>query len=200
MKDHPNIIFILMDGVRVRNLSTYGYEKPTSPNITQIAKEGALFNSAYSCINFTEPSITTILSGKYPSSHGILNHAEQVSKSEMQALNSNSRLRFLQEILRTKRYTTSSMDWLGRWHKRGFDYYSGFPDTKNESLEMIKTNLRKANNYIPFKTVKKVMLKPIRKIWYMSRYPLRGEAKMFTDIAIDLIQKNKDRPIFQFIN
>ena len=31
----------------------------------------------------------------------------------------------LQKIIKEKGYTTVAIDWLGRWHKRGFDYYIG---------------------------------------------------------------------------
>ncbi|RLF17104.1 MAG: sulfatase, partial [Thermoprotei archaeon] len=41
--ERPNVLLIVMDTQRADNLSCYGYHKPTTPNIDQIASEGAIF-------------------------------------------------------------------------------------------------------------------------------------------------------------
>ena len=38
-----NVIFIVMDALRTRNLGCYGYKRNTSPNIDALAKKGVLF-------------------------------------------------------------------------------------------------------------------------------------------------------------
>ncbi len=121
---NPNILFIVIDALRTKNLSCYGYSKRTTPNIDMLAREGVLFQEAYACINFTDASLTTIFSGRYPTSHGVLMHGRRVSKNCIKNLNSSG-TRFLPEILRSNGYTTLAVDWLDRWHKRGYDYYSG---------------------------------------------------------------------------
>lgn len=68
----PNIIIIILDALRVRNLGCYGYPKPTSPNIDNLVREGILFENAFSCTNYKDPSLTTVFSGKYPLSHGVM--------------------------------------------------------------------------------------------------------------------------------
>lgn len=69
-----NIMIIIVDALRARNLGAYGYDKPTSPNIDEIANDGILFKNAFSCANCTDPSLTTILSGKHPLNHGVVGH------------------------------------------------------------------------------------------------------------------------------
>lgn len=125
MKTFPNILFIIIDALRVKNLSCYGYEKEVSPNIDDLATQGILFADVYSCINTTDPSLTTIFSGRYPLSHGILGHGARVTVEEINQFNSFG-IQLLPEILKSHGYTTLAVDWLGRWHKRGYDYYSAY--------------------------------------------------------------------------
>ena len=119
---HKNIVLIGIDALRADHLGCYAYDKETSPNIDNLAKKGITFENAFSCINTTDPSFTTILSGKYPISHGIRNHSEKVTNSMLQNFY-KQKIRFLSEILRDNGYKTIGIDWLGRWHKKGFEYY-----------------------------------------------------------------------------
>ena len=82
-KDKPNIILIVIDALRARNLGCYGMAGDPSPNIDQLARDSILFDSVYSCWNTTDQSLTSILSGKYPRSHGIMNHGDKVKPTEI---------------------------------------------------------------------------------------------------------------------
>ncbi len=123
MQTRPNVVFIIVDALRARNLGCYGYGKPVSPNIDKLAREGVLFEDAYSCANVTDSSVTTIFSGRYPRSHGILNHGMRVRREELQRF-ARTGAKLLPEILKSNGYVTWGMDQLGRWHRRGYDYYS----------------------------------------------------------------------------
>lgn len=115
---------IVIDALRARNLGCYGYSKSTSSTIDSIASQGVLFSRAYSCNVVTDSSLTTILSGRYPMTHGIIRHGDRIRKEEILKLE-ESDIRLISEILKLRGYTTLAVDWLGRWHRRGFDYYSG---------------------------------------------------------------------------
>ena len=123
-KSRPNIIFIVVDAFRPSNLGCYGYEMGTSPNVDKIADSGVLFENCYACSTSTDPSFTSIFSGKYPTSHGIIHHGPKVTKVEEDRFY-KSNIKMLAEILKANGYTTIGIDWLGRWHKIGFDYYWG---------------------------------------------------------------------------
>ena len=77
--------------------------KNTSPNIDRIAKRGALFSNAFSTINSTDPSFTTIFTGKHPLSHGLRHHAKMVTATEKSY---TTNLKFLPEILKDHDFTT----------------------------------------------------------------------------------------------
>ena len=123
MKHDPNILFILSDALRARNLQCYGYARNVSPNIDTLAKSGVLLSQAFSCATVTDPSLTTIFSGRYQRAHGIMKHGIN-RKEDIEKFNEGG-TRLLPEILKSRNYTTLAVDWLGRWHKRGYDCYTG---------------------------------------------------------------------------
>jgi arylsulfatase A-like enzyme len=120
--DYPNIILIVIDALRARNLGCYGGKREASPQIDKIASEGILFENAFSTWNTTDQSLTTILSGRYPRTHGIIHHGDKVKTEDRQTFEKLN-IRLLPEILRPLGYKTIAIDWMGRWFKKGFDYY-----------------------------------------------------------------------------
>jgi len=61
-----------MDAVRAAHLSCYGYHRKTSPNIDKLARQGILFENAFSAAEWSYPSHASIFTGKYPSYHKTL--------------------------------------------------------------------------------------------------------------------------------
>ncbi|MCD6099139.1 MAG: sulfatase [Candidatus Marinimicrobia bacterium] len=68
----PNIILISIDTLRADHLSCYGYHRETTPNIDRIAEGGVLFKNAYSTAVWTPPAHASMLTGLYPSQHGVV--------------------------------------------------------------------------------------------------------------------------------
>jgi len=66
----PNVVLVVLDTVRAGNLASYGYGRPTSPEIDRLAAEGALFLDATSPSTWSLPSHASLFTGRYPSSHG----------------------------------------------------------------------------------------------------------------------------------
>lgn len=70
LKGKPNILWIVTDTVRADHLSSYGYERNTTPNIDRIASEGILYENAISTAPWTLPSHASMFTGMFPSKHG----------------------------------------------------------------------------------------------------------------------------------
>ena len=70
-KQRPNIVFILADDLGWRDLSNEGSTYYESPNIDRIANEGMKFTRGYATCQVCSPSRASILTGKYPTNHGI---------------------------------------------------------------------------------------------------------------------------------
>jgi len=69
--DKPNIVLISVDTLRRDHVGCYGYAKARTPNIDRLAKESVLFEDATSPIPLTGPSHITMLTGDYPTTHGV---------------------------------------------------------------------------------------------------------------------------------
>jgi len=187
----PNIVFILIDTLRAKNVSCYGYPINTTPNIDKIANNGVLFENAFACINATDPSVTSIFSGLLPVSHGLINHGTNVKKSDIIQL---KYIPWLPEVLKKYGYQTVAIDWLGRWHRRGFDLYLGFD--KYEYFN-VSNNIKILLNSLVEK-LKNSTLKYFSK--KNKKYKKIDNAKEITTKAIKLIENMKKEPFFLFIH
>ncbi len=57
----PNVIFYVIDGAAAEAMSLYGHNRNTTPNIDRLAREGALFEYAYSNSPWTKPSTRSFM-------------------------------------------------------------------------------------------------------------------------------------------
>ncbi len=67
----PNLVLISIDTMRPDFLGCYGYERDVSPAIDALATEGTVFEDVTSASPWTLPSHATMLTGQYPSTHGV---------------------------------------------------------------------------------------------------------------------------------
>jgi arylsulfatase A-like enzyme len=67
--DTPNVIVIVVDTLRADHLSSYGYERETSPFMDGLAAEGVRFENAISPSSWTQPSHASMLTGRYTYEH-----------------------------------------------------------------------------------------------------------------------------------
>ena len=69
-KGAPDVILISMDTTRADHMSVYGYERETSPRLTEFAKDALNFVEARSPAQWTVPGHASMFTGMYPSRHG----------------------------------------------------------------------------------------------------------------------------------
>lgn len=68
------IVFIAIDTLRADRLGCYNDQKPSlTPNLDSLAKQGVLFENMIAENNVTRSSFITIMTGKNPHQHGIVN-------------------------------------------------------------------------------------------------------------------------------
>jgi len=67
----PDVLVVLIDTMRSDHMSLYGHGVETTPEIDRIAAQGVVFENAVSHVPQTLPSTSSLLSGLYPSEHGV---------------------------------------------------------------------------------------------------------------------------------
>jgi len=67
-----SLLVILVDTLRADRLSGYGYSRPTSPFLDQLASGGVSFRRVLSPSSWTKPAMASILTASYPARHGVL--------------------------------------------------------------------------------------------------------------------------------
>ncbi len=70
-KNPKKIILVYVDALRADRVSSYGYERQTTPNIDRFSKEALNFKWAFTQGNWTLTSFMSIFTSLYPSEHGI---------------------------------------------------------------------------------------------------------------------------------
>jgi uncharacterized sulfatase len=106
----PNILFIAADDLNV-DLGCYGHPLVRTPNLDGLASRGVRFDQAFCQYPVCNPSRTSILSGRYPETTGILDNR----------VNPRTNLpgvEFLPEFLRARGYFTARV---GKIYHDGMD-------------------------------------------------------------------------------
>lgn len=127
-----NIVILLVDALRQKNLSLFGYNKETDKNMKELASENLLFKQHFSTSNATAPALTSILTAQYPPHHGIIHQLPYTKEEEMDKV---EKIPFwLPSYLKTKGYETICVDWVGLWLKKDFDFYGERDEGQEETL------------------------------------------------------------------
>jgi arylsulfatase A-like enzyme len=120
----PNILFLMLDTLRADHLSGYGYERETTPILDAFAKENLKAAFAMTAAPWTPASVASMLTGLYPSSHGMM-----PPNNRDLALQGTARLsqdlKLLPEILKEAGYTTAGVS-PNPWITKQFGYAQGF--------------------------------------------------------------------------
>jgi len=95
----PNVLLITLDTTRRDHCSVYGYERATTPNLSMLAEQGALFDLAYAPMPVTGPTHATIFTSMYPLSHGVVTNAFTLLPEQQT----------LAEVLSEHRYQTAAV-------------------------------------------------------------------------------------------
>ena len=71
---HPNVLLVTLDTTRADHMGAYGASRASTPAFDRMAKEGTLFERAWSATPLTTPSHASVMTGLYPQAHGVRNN------------------------------------------------------------------------------------------------------------------------------
>lgn len=94
----PDVVLITLDTFRADRIGAYGAAGVQTPALDAFAAESLLFERAAAPMPLTVPSHFSILTGRYPREHGVLNHGMVLPERE----------RTLPEIFREHGYRTGA--------------------------------------------------------------------------------------------
>jgi arylsulfatase A-like enzyme len=110
-----NLVYILVDTLRADRLSTYGYARPTTPILDEIASKGILFENVVSQSSWTKTSMASIWTSTYPIRNGILRYNHVLPEEAVLPA----------EILREAGFRTVGL-WRNGWVEPNFGFDQGF--------------------------------------------------------------------------
>lgn len=194
----PNIVFISIDDLRVE-LNCYGASHIKSPNIDKLAQRGMLFNKAYCQQALCSPSRTSIMTGTYPETNGVL---AWNSRDEAHTTEVIDQLLTFPQYLRENGYNTLTIgkvyhgesdpeDWTEE-SKRGAAKYQD-PKTRADILAREKKFAPKKKSMTPW-AYNKATSGPATECY--DGDPLSSNDAQKALGAIDLLRKyaNDDKP------
>jgi len=204
---YPNVLLIVIDSLRANDLDIYGGSIELA-RINKFGSEGVVFENTYSTWNTTDQSLTTILTGKYPQSHGIIHHGDKIEAKDLVTFN-KTRTKNLAEILRQYGYKTFAVDWMGRWFRRGFDYYGARKEknTAKRILLYLKYILGHRDIFLQYTDGKRFSIPSLkdargvlRTFLFTKELAEIQNAAFVTDLAIDRIRRNEKGSFFLFLH
>jgi arylsulfatase A-like enzyme len=65
-----NLLLVVLGGVRADHTSCYGYSKPTTPFLDEVAQQGVRFPNMISTAPWALPAHASLLTGQFPATHG----------------------------------------------------------------------------------------------------------------------------------
>jgi arylsulfatase A-like enzyme len=180
----PNILVLVVDALRADHLSTYGYVRRTSPNLDRLADTGVLFEHAFATSSWTLPSHVSLLTGLYPSQHGV---GWETPKGLL-----TLGYPTLPEALSAHGYRTAAFSanvfWFTR--DRGFDRgFIHFEDYFSSLADMVSR---------PFygRLVERFVLRRLG----FEDFPGRKRASDINHALLRWIDADRSRPFFVFVN
>ena len=66
----PNVLIVTIDTLRADRLSSYGYKRPTTPNLDRLLAQGVRFTQARTVEPLTNPSLCSMFTSLHPHEHG----------------------------------------------------------------------------------------------------------------------------------
>jgi uncharacterized sulfatase len=183
----PNIVFILADDMGWADLPVYGNRFNEAPNLTKMAESGIRFTNAYAAGPVCSPTRASIMSGQYPARVGITDFITGHWRPYEEVIVPKNRNQYLPleiytlgEAMRDAGYATG---YFGKWHLGGGKYYP-----KNQGFDI--SNVYQGGGFFHYADR---MEQPIE----VQPGTLLSEA--LTDLSIDFIGKNRDRPFFLYL-
>lgn len=212
MRQHPHILFVILDTLRRDRLSAYGHDRTTSPHLDQFAAESTLFERAVAPAQWTIPAHASMFTGVYPSQHRVTQSSSRLSDDQP----------VLAELLRGAGYHTIAfcnnplVGVLENGLQRGFDAFHNYasavpsrpfdfrkPWLRREFSRRFRPYARRiANQFARSDWLFRVSLQPALTPVWTKFINFKGNTANAISDAIEYwdLHQQDERPLFAFVN
>jgi arylsulfatase A-like enzyme len=198
----PNLLLIVLDTVAASHLNLYGYPRPTSTTLVELAERGIRFDSAQAASSWTLPSHATMFTGRWMHelSIGWLNPLDETYPT-------------LAEVIGDKGYATAGFVANTMYCasdtglSRGFTHYEDFifPEfTAPKTAVLVNRVLAVFGKTLPFVEERPALawLQPyVQGFWRSFVFDRKGAATVNRELLDWLSRRTRSsRPFFAFLN
>jgi len=126
------VLLVTLDTTRVDRLTSYGYERETSPKLDALAKQSVVYDRAWSTSAWTLPAHASLFTGLFPSSHfAQFDLQGEELRHGFHAHGLAPEFVTLAELLAERGYQTAAFVG-GPWLQREFGALQGFATIQDE--------------------------------------------------------------------
>jgi arylsulfatase A-like enzyme len=200
---HPNIVLIFIDDMGYGDVGCFGATQYNTPNIDRLASNGMRFTNFYVAQAVSSASRAGLLTGCYSNRVGI---SGALMPYDSIGINADEQL--IPELLSPEGYRSAIV---GKWHlghlfqflplQNGFDEYFGLPYSNDmwpvdfDGKPATKDKAAWKLIYPPLPLIKgNKKIKEIKTLEDQAQL-----TTMYTEYAVDFINRNKDRPFFLYL-
>jgi arylsulfatase A-like enzyme len=213
----PNVLVIVVDTLRADHVSSYGYNRPTTPNLDRLAQQGVLFENATSPSSWSLPSHVSLVTGRYLYEHGVGN----VQPSPWGGWGSAGLGGFptLGEALQRKGYRSGAFSANRTYFSHDLGFGRGFvhfEDYFHSPADMFVRTLygREFSRIYLIRSEKSLVKRVLRTVgWtslleqdaegsgsYGGAFGIRKRADVINEEVLRWVDRDRQRPFFAFLN
>ncbi|MCA9042420.1 MAG: sulfatase, partial [Planctomycetaceae bacterium] len=182
-RQSPNFIVIFADDLGYGDIGCFNEEcEHETPNLDRMAAEGAMLTSFYVPMPYCAPSRGTILTGRYPFRHTVVENPAPDDGRHQIGLPASEVT--IAEQLKTAGYATAA---IGKWHLGHFPQWLPHTQGFDEYFGILYSN-----DMWPVQLVERDQV---------VEYPVvqAGLTHRYTDKAIDFIRRHQEEPFFIYL-
>jgi arylsulfatase A-like enzyme len=199
--EKPNILILVLDALRTQNMSLYGYNKKTTPNLEKISKEATLYKNTIASSYWTLPSTASLFTGTYTSTHYLIKNGDKLSQKFVT----------LPEYLNKKGYDCYGLSpnpFVSKYSKldRGFHIFDDFYENSiKHKINSLTNNFFEGNSGENKNQVANTLFNKISKnyaykklYWYFTGFFDKFATSINNKIEYYLKNRDRNKPFFLY--
>ncbi len=181
MNELPNILIIYPDQMRYDAMGCAGNPVIKTPHIDRLAGEGVQFVQAYSSYPVCSPFRASVLTGKYPQKHGMIQNHFPLRADQT----------FLAEVLKDAGYRTG---YIGKWHLEGGPKPGFVPPDRRFGFERF-IGFNRGHDYLD-----SIYFDDEGRAYHCRRFEPDYQTDQFISLIESAVQADEGKPFFGYLS